>query len=144
MCIRVCVCVFVRIGVYTRGSGPGPRRRTTTRATLCLVRRNPSRHSSRLAPGDRLNRGSSSCALSSLGSAIRPTSDTLDGTRRRPATLGTRSASSLSRYTRGGPRSVYTDGDAYSDTDTGEITRSLMPLSRSQLSSETRCEVRDS
>lgn len=106
-CLRVCgMCVYVGLCVCARicGGGPGTRRRTTTRATLCLVRRNPSRHSSRLASGDRLNRGPSSCALSSLGSTIRPTSDTLDGARRRPATLGTRSASSPSRYARGGLR----------------------------------------
>jgi len=81
------------------------RRRTTTHVTLCTASAaTPLGNPPRQAPGDELNRGPSGCALSSRGrpprSAIRPSSDVLDGVRPWPATLGSeRSAFSSLRDT---------------------------------------------
>jgi len=105
------------------------RRRTRSKTTYNHarnpLRRNPFRHSSRLAPGDRLNRDPSSCALSSLGSAIRPTSDTLDGTRRQPAILGTRSGIiPFALRPRRASGRIRRRILRHEDMDTGEIARS--------------------
>lgn len=120
-----CTCLCVRVYVYAEED-----QETTYNHARNSLRHNPSRHSSRLAPGDRLNQGSSSCALSSLGTAIRPTSDTLDGARHRPATLGTRSESSPSRYARNGLRSPIRIPTAKPTPTRGHGQEKLQPNAR--------------
>lgn len=88
---RICACMCVRGGEGKRGQERDDvQPRTQPFATSVA---SPSRHPPRPALGDRLNRAPSSCALSSPRPATRPSSGALDGIRRRPVTLGTRSAS---------------------------------------------------
>lgn len=89
--IRMCMCVRVCEG--GRGEDGQERDDVQPRTQpFASSVASPSRHPPRPALGDRLNRAPSSCALSSPRPATRPSSGALDDIRRRPVTLGIRSA----------------------------------------------------